>query len=90
MSFLQDFLDSNLKYNLDTNDNLQIENNLGLLIKKKRTEKKLSQKDLSNLTGITQANISNIEKGKANITISQLKKIAKSMNLKIKIELEEF
>lgn len=90
MSFLQDFLDSNLKYNLDTNDNLQIENNLGLLIKKKRTEKKLSQKDLSNLTGITQANISNIEKGKANITIAQLKKIAQSMNLKIKIELEEF
>ena len=90
MSILQDFLDTNLKYNLESKDDFELENNLGLILKNKRIEKKLSQKELSILTGITQANISNIEKGKANITIAQLKKIAKSMNLKIKIELEEF
>lgn len=91
MSDLQKFLDNNLGYLFNSNsyDNSDIELEIGRTIKKKRLEKNMSQIELSRLTSITQSNISKIEKGKVNITIAQLKRIATALKLKIRISMEE-
>ncbi|MBQ6782550.1 MAG: helix-turn-helix transcriptional regulator [Acholeplasmatales bacterium] len=91
MSDLQNFLDNNLGYLFNSNsyDNSDIELEIGRTIKKKRLEKNMSQIELSRLTSITQSNISKIEKGKVNITIAQLKRIATALKLKIRISMEE-
>lgn len=47
----------------------------------------LSQSQLSKLTGIYQADISNIESGKGNPSIKTLARIADGLNMKIKFEL---
>ena len=54
----------------------------GNLIKRSRIEKGWSQKELSEKTGIVQPNISNIEKGKMNISINLLVKIFKVLEIK--------
>lgn len=46
----------------------------------------LTQKQLSKLTGIDQADISKIENGKANPSIKTLTRIASAMNMNLKIE----
>lgn len=54
-----------------------MENHLGLKIKKIRTEKGLTQKDLAKALGCTEIMISRYELGVSQISISQLEKIAK-------------
>lgn len=53
-----------------------------------RREKNLTQKDLSQLTGIAQGDISRIENGKANPSISTLVRIANALGKELKITFE--
>jgi DNA-binding XRE family transcriptional regulator len=60
---------------------------IGRLIKKARIQKGWSQKDLAEHSGLKQPHISLIEKGKENLTIETLAKIAKVLDID-KIELK--
>lgn len=51
-----------------------------------RNANNLTQKQLSELTGIDQADISKIENGNANPSIKTLTRIASAMNMNVKIE----
>lgn len=46
----------------------------------------MTQKDLASRTGLTQANISNLEKGSSKPTIETLKKIADATGTRLVIE----
>lgn len=52
---------------------------VGQAIAEAREEKGMSQRDLSSASGVMQADISKIEKGKGNPTLTTLQKIAKSL-----------
>ncbi len=54
---------------------------VGLLIKKARVEKGLSQAELSILTGIKQPEISKIEEGGKNITLATLARFCKALGI---------
>jgi transcriptional regulator with XRE-family HTH domain len=54
---------------------------IGKKIKKIRIEKGMNQQELSKLTGITQADISRIERGFTNFKIITLLKILKILNI---------
>ena len=49
----------------------------------------LTQNQLSQKTGITQCDISKIERNKANPTINVLQRLANAMNMKIRIVFEK-
>jgi len=51
-----------------------------------RKKKNLTQKQLSELTGINQADISKIEKGSANPSVRTLQRLAAGMDMSVKIE----
>ncbi|MCI7351577.1 MAG: helix-turn-helix domain-containing protein [Ruminococcus sp.] len=51
-----------------------------------RSNGNLTQKQLSELTGIDQADISKIENGNANPSIKTLTRLASAMNMTLKIE----
>lgn len=51
-----------------------------------RTKKNISQKQLAQLTGINQADISRIENGNANPSIRTLQRLAKGLGMKLKLE----
>lgn len=51
-----------------------------------REENNLTQVELSNLTGISQADISRLENGEANPTINMLDRIATAFNKKLQIQ----
>ncbi len=51
-----------------------------------RKEQHLTQKELSERTGITQADISRIENGTRNPSLSMLKRLAKGMGMRLKVE----
>lgn len=53
-----------------------------------REKKHLSQKELSNLTGISQADISRLENGSANPSIRTLQRLAAGMGMRVKIEFQ--
>lgn len=53
-----------------------------------RNEKNITQKKLSELTGITQSDISKIENGNANPSIKTLKRIATALGCELKLNLE--
>ena len=46
----------------------------------------ITQNQLSQRTGITQADISKLENGNANPSVKTLKKLAKGLNMRLKIE----
>lgn len=52
-----------------------------------RNEKGLTQKELSQLTGITQADISKLENGNANPSLKTLERLAAGLGKRLKIEL---
>lgn len=56
---------------------------VGQAISEARLEKGLSQRELSKQTGIMQADISKIEQGKGNPTLSTLQKLSKSLDCPI-------
>ena len=51
-----------------------------------RRESGLTQQQLSEKTGITQADISRMEKGNANPSLRTLQRLAAGMNMRIKLE----
>jgi len=64
-------------------ENMQI---MGLVIKEKRKELNLTQKELSERTGITQADISRIENGTRNPSLEMVKRLARGMGMVLKRE----
>lgn len=51
-----------------------------------RNEQHMTQKELSERTGITQADISRIENGTRNPSLSMVKRIAEGLDMKLKLE----
>ena len=51
-----------------------------------RTRQNITQKELSNKTGITQADISRIENGTRNPSLSMVKKLARGLGMQLKLE----
>ena len=51
-----------------------------------RNEKAITQKQLSDITGIPQADISRLENGNANPSLKTLQRLADGMGMKLKIE----
>ena len=51
-----------------------------------RTAQNLTQKELSKITGINQADISKLENGTRNPTVSLLKRLAEGMGMEIRIQ----
>lgn len=56
---------------------------LGAHLETIRRSKKLSQVQLARIAGLQQAEISRIEKGQANVTVSKLLKLASALDRKI-------
>ncbi|MBK5897172.1 helix-turn-helix domain-containing protein [Catonella massiliensis] len=67
-------------------ENLQPELDVIRAIVDARTSQNLTQKQLSERTGINQADISKLENGTRNPTLNMLKRLAKGMNMELKIE----
>lgn len=67
-------------------ENLQPELDVIRAIVDTRTSQNLTQKQLSERTGINQADISKLENGTRNPTLNMLKRLAKGMNMELKIE----
>lgn len=51
-----------------------------------RKQKNITQKELSEITGITQSDISKLENGSANPSLQTLKKLADGLGMVIKLE----
>ena len=51
-----------------------------------REEKNMTQKQLAEITGITQSDISKLENGNANPSLQTLKKLADGLGMAIKLE----
>ena len=68
-------------------DALEVQYLLIKLFINKRKSINMTQKQLSELTGINQSDISKLESGKANPTLELLNRIANAMDMKLKIEL---
>ena len=54
-----------------------------------RVEQNITQKELSARTGITQADISRIEKGTRNPGLSMVKKLAEGLGMQLKLEVAQ-
>ena len=54
---------------------------IGTTIQLQRVKKGLTQPDLARLSGIAQANLSNIEKGKRDLNLTTLRKISFALNI---------
>ncbi len=67
-------------------DALEIEYQLKQALIDIRNEKHLTQKDLAELTGIHQSDISKIENGNANPSLNTLRRLADGLGKKIKLE----
>ena len=51
-----------------------------------RTSRNMTQKELSDITGITQADISRIENGTRNPSLAMMKRIAAGLGMRLKLE----
>lgn len=67
-------------------DSLKSEYEFLVQLHKARIINNLTQKDLSRLSGIDQANISKIESGDYSPSLKTMKKLADAMNMDLKIE----
>ena len=54
-----------------------------------RTKNGLTQKQLSQKSGIAQGDISKIERGEANPSLKTLKRLASGMDMKLKLQFEQ-
>lgn len=94
MSDFQQFLDQNLgavrinneDMNADLKDTYDIYQEIRDAVVSLRRNNHMTQKDLAAKTGLTQANISNLEKGASKPTIDSLKKIADATGTRLIIE----
>ena len=88
MKNLNDFLNEQLKdpeFKKEYDD-LQPEFDVVRAIVEARTSQNLTQKQLSERTGINQADISKLENGTRNPSINLLKRLADGMDMMLKIE----
>lgn len=67
-------------------DRLEPEFQIVRALIKIRAEKHISQKQLAELTGINQADISRIENGNANPSLRTLQRLANGLGMKLKLE----
>ena len=67
-------------------DALQPEYDIINAMIKARKERGLTQKQLSELTGISQADISRIENGTRNPSLEMIKRLATGMGMRLKLE----
>ena len=97
MSEFQDFLDNQLgkvtisqdSVNEINYEDYDIFSEIRKMISDLRSENGITQKELASRTGLTQANISNIEKGLAKPTVETLKKIADVFGKRLVIDFED-
>ena len=75
--------DPNLKREYDA---LQPEYDLIQAMIDARKKQNITQKQLSEMTGITQADISRIENGTRNPSLSMLKRLAEGLGMRLKLE----
>jgi len=68
---------------------MNIKKNIGNQIKKRRKFLKITQKHLSELTGVSLRSLQMIENGQINTTIEQLDKILNVLGLRIKLEIKQ-
>ena len=64
-------------------DKLELEYSITSAILRARIDSKMTQKELSEKSGIDRADISKIETGRSNPTIQQLQKLALGMGMKM-------
>ena len=67
-------------------DELELEYSLIQALIDARKNQNITQKELSQLTGITQADISRIENGTRNPSLAMVKRIANSLGMRLKLE----
>lgn len=60
---------------------------IGDLVWETRRRRRMTQKELAELTHVTQADISNIEKAKVNINLQTAKKLAEGFGMQLRISL---
>jgi transcriptional regulator with XRE-family HTH domain len=65
-----------------------INEKVGFNIRRIREESGLSQEELASLAGLHRTYIGNIERGEKNIGLKNLEKIAKTLNIDIKVLLD--
>ncbi len=96
MSDFQNFLDENLPSvrlgNISLHDTFHeydLCREVRDMIVSERKRQKITQKRLSELTGISQANICNIENGTTKPTIDSLKRIGDALGMRVVITFED-
>ena len=88
MSTFNEFLEEKLKnpdFRTDY-DALEPEFSIIQAIIDARKDSGLTQKQLSDITGITQGDISKLENGNANPSLKTLQRLATGMGMKVKVE----
>ena len=85
MSEFRDFLDEQLEDK--EYENMSPEFDIIRAMVAARKERNMTQKELAEKTGITQADISRIENGTRNPSLDMIKRLAKGMGMRLKLEL---
>ncbi|MBR5319818.1 MAG: helix-turn-helix transcriptional regulator [Peptococcaceae bacterium] len=88
MSDFQEYLNEQLKnpaFRAEW-EALEPEYQIKRMLIEERTRKQLTQKQLAELTGITQADISRLENGTANPSIRTLQRLAAGLGMMVKVE----
>lgn len=67
-------------------DALEVEFDIIQALIDARKQQNLTQKELSDKTGITQADISRIENGTRNPSLEMIKRLAKGLGMRLKLE----
>lgn len=88
MSEFQEFLQEQLKDQEFKREyeNLEPEFDIIRAMIQARKQQHLTQKELSERTGITQADISRIENGTRNPSLDMIKRLAKGMGMRLRLE----
>lgn len=81
----------NIKANKEKVEDIQMRTRLALIeqLIKCRKEKRITQADISNATGIQRPNISRLESGKYNPTLDMIVRVADSIGYEVEINLKE-
>ena len=81
----------NIKTNKEKVEDIQMKTRLELIeqLVKCRKEKRITQADISNATGIQRPNISRLESGKYNPTLDMIVRVADSIGYEVEINLKE-
>lgn len=88
MSDFQEYLNEQLKnpaFRAEW-EALEPEYQIKRMLIEERTRKQLTQKQLAELTGVTQADISRLENGTANPSIRTLQRLAAGLGMMVKVE----